>query len=71
MFPLKHVTSAQLTAENNLGLQAGGWLTQTLLLLSLWGAMPWADGGAKDKAMEGCKLSCEQNWELKDDILYF
>lgn len=32
MFPLKHVTSAWLTAENNLGLQASGWLTQTLLL---------------------------------------
>lgn len=52
MFPLKHVTSAQLTAENNLGLQAGGWLTQTSSS-SLRGVRPWADGGAKDKAMKG------------------
>lgn len=33
MFPLKHVTSAQLTAENNLGLQASGGLMQTFLQL--------------------------------------
>ena len=29
----KHVTPAQLTAENNFGLQASEWLTQTSLLL--------------------------------------
>lgn len=32
---------AQLTAENNLGLQASGWLTQTSLLLLL---LPWGLG---------------------------
>lgn len=52
MFPFKHVTSARLTAENNLGLQAGGWLTQKpSSSSSLWGARPRADGGAKDKAL--------------------
>lgn len=34
MFPLKHVTSVQLTAENNLGLQASGWMADANLLFS-------------------------------------
>ena len=46
MFPLKHVTSARLTAENNLGLQASGRLTQTLPLLSMGGG-----GGLKTKQL--------------------
>lgn len=68
MFPLKHVTSARLTAENNLGLRAGGWLTQSLLLLSLgaidlglWGGWRQSNGG----------WSWEQNKWRNDDMLHF
>ena len=70
MFPLKHVTSAWLTAENNLSLQASGWLTQTFILLLFppsGGARPWTDcagtggTGAKDKEMKFCKLNFEEN----------
>lgn len=34
MFPLQHVTFVQLTAENNLGLQASGWMADANLLFS-------------------------------------
>lgn len=37
MFPLKHVTSVKLTAENNLGLQTSGWMAGADLLLFLRG----------------------------------
>lgn len=70
MFPLKHVTSAQLTAENNLGLRAGGWLTQTSSV-SLWGVRPWADGKGGGGEYRQRNNGFGQNCELRDDGFFF
>lgn len=76
MFRLKHVTPTQLTAENNFGLQAREWLTQSLPppFCSLWGlglglmGVGWA-GGSKDKRMN--ILSCDYRQELKYSMTEF